>query len=483
MGTKPVENNIKDSLSANVKAILTQTHLLDYKYENIALDGHYTPKDYSANLTLTDPNGNLNLRAAYDTGGRLPHYTVTLDADSLDLHTIGLIGLHEGNSFSTRLTADLHGHDIDHIMGKVVIDSLTMHRPTGNDYLIKEVALYASDLEGKMLSLKSDFMDGTLRGELTYRSLLNSLLGHLHHSLPSLCQSHNHSNEKAANLCLANIEVYNIAPLRELLSLPISTVGKAKFEVLVNDAAGELKASASIPQIEYDDNLIKGVSLDIHSMEQGLDFYAGATLHNEDSPALTASLVTKATNDVADLALLWNSNPVGTFEGTLRTQALLSLNEDDRLCIDITTDSTSVTLNNTECLFDPFSANISPQHISIDSLHFASATQHLSANGTIAKDETDTLQVSFMGLDLGYLLSLVNLKGITFDGQVSGQADISGLYSATPYIEATIKAQDFSMKGIVNPHTVGFYIGPLIKMTHNSNFWQMYVRSLPIPQL
>lgn len=437
-------SNIKDSLTANIKATLTQTHLLGYGYECISLDGHYTPKDYSANLALTDPNGRLNLRAAYDAGGRLPHYTMMLDADSLDLHTVGLIDLHEGNTFSTRLTADLHGHDIDHIMGKVIVDSFAMHRPTGDDYLIKEVALYASDLEGKMLSLKSDFMDGTLRGELTYRSLINSLLGHLHHSLPSLCPSHNHSTKHTENLCLANIEVYNTTPLRELLLLPINTIGKAKFDVLVNDAAGEMKASASIPQIEYDGNLIKGVSIDLHSMEQGLDLYAGATLHNEGSPALTASLVTEATNDVADLALLWNSNPAGTFEGTFHTQALLSLDENDRLCIGIKTDSTNVILNHTEWLFDPFNLSISPERIEIDSLHFASATQHLSANGTIANDETDTLQVSFMGLDLGYLLSLVNLKGITFDGQVSGQADMAGLYSPRPYIEADIKAQDFS---------------------------------------
>ena len=435
-------SNLKNSLTANVEANLTHTHLLGYEYEHISLEGHYTPKDYKAGLTLTDPHGSFKLQAAYNASGRMPHYTAALDADSLNLYAFGLINLHEGNTFSTHLSADLHGHDVDHIVGKIIVDSFAMHRPTG-DYRIEEMALYASDPENKMLSLKSDFMDGTLRGDLTYRSLINSLLGHLHHSLPSLCQSHNHDKTSDTNLCLANIEVYNTTPLRELLLLPISTTGKAKFEFLVNDIAGELKATASIPQIDYDGNLIKGISLDLHSMAQGLDLYAGATLHNEDSPALTANLVTKATNDIADLALLWSSNPAGTFEGTLRTQAALSLDTNDCLCVNISTDSTSVILNHSEWFFDPFSMAISPKRINIDSLHFASATQHLSANGIIANNNTDTLQVNFTGLDLGYLLSIVDLKGITFDGRVSGQADMAGLYSPQPYIEAAINAQDF----------------------------------------
>lgn len=434
---------LQNSLTTQFKATLTHTLLLGHEYEHISLDGSYAPNDYSANLTLADPYGHLSLQAAYNTRGRMPHYTVMLDADSVDLQAIGLIDLHEGNTFSTHIAADLHGHDIDHIVGKITVGDLTMHRPT-DDYTIKEMALYASDPKGKMLSLKSDFMDATLRGELTYHSLINSLLGHLHHSLPSLCKDHEHDKVDNDNLCLASIEIYNTTPLRELLLLPISTTGKAKFDILVNDAAGELQATASIPQVDYDGNLIKGLTLDLHSMKQGLDLYAGATLHNEGSPALTANLVTKASNDVADLALLWSSSSTGSFEGTFRTQATLSLNADDKLCVGIATDSTNVILNNSEWVFDPFRMDIAPEHICIDSLHFASATQHFSANGIIADNETDTLQVSFHNLDLGYLLTLVKLEGISFDGDVSGHAEIANIYSEQPHIEAAITAQDFA---------------------------------------
>ncbi len=432
------------SLTGTLTAKATHAHLLGYEYDDISLNGDYAPGHYEATLALDDPNGALLLDAAYHGEGRVPRYTATLRADSLNLHAMQFIDIHENATFSTRLRADLAGADIDHLMGKVIIDSLTMHRPT-DDYLIEEIALYASDPKDKMLSLKSDFMDATVRGEFTYRSLANSLLGHLHHSLPSLCENMAHSESTTKNLCLVNVGIYNTEPLREYLLIPIDITGKAQCDLLINDPAGELTLTASAPQIDYDDNTLKGISLDCRSTSQGLDLYAGATLHNEDSPTLTASLVTKATDDKVDLGVLWSSNPNGMFEGTFHTLATLATDSRGDLSVFIETDSTSATLGHSEWELSPFRMNIDDEHIVIDGLHLASGeTQQLSADGVIAEHNTDTLRVSFTGLDLGYLLSFVKLEGISFDGKVSGRADMASLYSERPYIDASVSAQDFT---------------------------------------
>ena len=434
-------------LNSTADLTLNHANLYGYEHERIELSGSYAPQNYSGTLHLDGNHGYLDLNASYNAKGTTPHCDVNFRADSLNLHAMHLIPIHEGRTFSTRLTANLRGKDIDHIVGKVLIDSLTMHRPM-NDYRIEEIAFYASDPQNKMLSMKSDFMDATFRGELTYRSLVNSLFEHLHNSLPSLCQNHNHAKSKQPNLCLASIEVYDTTPLRELLLLPISNTGNAQFDILVNDAANEFKVTATMPQIDYNGNTFKGVSLDLHSMLQGLNLQAAATLDNIDTPSLTANLVTKATDDIADLTLLWSSNPAGSFEGIFNTRATLHLDENEELGLSIETDSTSVILNHSEWKLDPFSMNIAPKRIAIDGLHFASdTTQHLSADGVIAYQDTDTLQVTFTGLDLGYLLSVINLKGISFDGTVNGHANMANLYSPQPYIDATVNAQDFTFCG------------------------------------
>ncbi|MBR4312675.1 MAG: translocation/assembly module TamB domain-containing protein [Bacteroidaceae bacterium] len=422
----------------------TRMRLLDYAYEHISLEGSYAPGAYQATLALNDPNGKLALEGDYHMERRMPQYKVVLQADSLNLHAMQLIDIHEDATFSTHLEADFRGADLDHLMGKLEIDSFAMHRPTG-DYLVKELALYASDPQDKMLSLKSDFMDATLRGELTYRSLANSLLGHLHHSIPSLCKSHNHAHESAGTLCLANVSIYNVEPLRELLLLPVSITGKAQLDALINDASGELKVTASVPQLEYDGNILKGISLDCHSEEQGMDIYVGTTLQNDGAPALTASLIGQAANNKANLGLLWNSNPEGMFDGSFRTQIAFALDDDGKLGVAVETDSMRTTINYSEWKLNPFCMEVNPRHILIDGLHFANGDEQLlSVDGVIARQEGDTLQVNFNNLDLGYLLTLVKLEGISFGGKVSGQADLANLYSDRPYIEADINAKGFA---------------------------------------
>ena len=432
------------SLTGSLSVSATKTQLLGYEYDTITFKGDYAPKHYEGTLTLSDPNGTMLLNAAYHAGGMVPHYTASLQADSLNLYAMNLIRLHENSTFSTQFKADLVGKDIDHIVGKMVMGNLTMHRPDG-DYTVREVAIYASDPKNKMLSLKSDFMDATARGEFTYQSLLNSLLGHLHNSMPILCPSHNHQSASTDNLCLASIGIYNTTPLNELLLIPIDLAGKAQVDILINDLADELTFTASAPQVEYDGNILKGISVDCHSSKQGLDLYAGATLHNEDTPSLTANLTTKATDDKVDFGAIWSSNPMGTFEGFINTRASFARDSRGKLTVAIQTDSTQATLNHSTWKLAPFRMGIAPEHILVDGLHLVGdSTQHLSIDGIIAESHTDTLQISFSNLKLDYLLSLVKLEGISFGGKVSGDADMANLYSDQPYIEANINAQDFT---------------------------------------
>ena len=449
-------NTLLDSLSGTLHATTTHTHISGHEYENITLDAHYAPKRYEAKIFLNDPIGTLSLNATYDAQERLPRYTAALRADSLDLYAMQLIDIHKDATFSARVNADLRGVDLDHLVGKVIVDSFTMHR-LEDDYLMEKIGLYASDIENKMLSLQTGFMSASVRGEFTYQSLVNSFLGHLHHSLPSLCHSQNHQHKTRDNLCIASMSIDNVTPLRELLLLPINIEEKASFDLIINDPQDELKFTASIPYFKYDGNIAKNISLDCSSHQQGLDIYAGATLYDGRGNAVTTNLSTRGAANNIDFGAVWSSNPVGLFEGIFQTQAVLEFDNHGKPIVKLDTDSTRATIKHSEWKLDPFHMDIAPGRVQIDGLHFANDTiQHLSVNGAITQNANDTLRVDFNNLDLGYLLSLVKLEGISFGGNVSGQADIANIYTQQPYIEATISAQDFTFcegpMGDVNGH-------------------------------
>ena len=429
--------------SASLSGALTDVMLLDYEYRRLNLNGHITPDSSKATLSLDDPCGGLALQGKI-LHQKSPLIEATLHADSLDLNEIGLIDIHEGKTFSASIRTNLEGTNIEHVTGRIIVDSLTMHRPTG-DYRIGEIGLYISDIEDKMFALQSEFMNATARGAFTYSSLASSLLHHLHHSLPSLCHSNIHDHQESDNLCYINASIYNTQPLRELLFIPIDIEGKVQMEALINDPAGELKLTAIAPQIDYDGNTIKSLSLDCQSQEEGLIVHAGATLLQGIGGSITANVATRAEHDKVSLGVVWNSNPTGMFEGTFHTQATFGLDHNGRLGINIKADSTRTVINNSEWQLSSFGLDITPERISIDRLHLeGDSTQHLSAHGTIANNEADTLKVDFMGLDLAYLLQLVKFEAIPFGGRVSGHADMANLHTEQPYINANIMAKDFT---------------------------------------
>lgn len=425
------------------KGKATQTQLLGYNYQSIYLDGRYGPDAYGGDITLHDPNGTLHLQAEYKPLGIAPNYSLNLRADSLNLHAMNLIDTHKGNRFSTRLNADIKGSDFNHFTGQISIDSLTLHKPN-EDYTIKQIAIYGSDPHQKMISLSSDFMEGSLQGQFTYQSLFQSLITHVHRYLPSICHGHMHRHILTDNLGTASLRIHDARPLEEFLLLPVSIEKDINITGFLNDHTQSFNLQAIAPQLQYNGIKFSNVSLQCEPTENGINCRIGGTQYDEGGISTTANLFAKAKDDKIALGVLWESNPQGFFDGAFYSNIAFRFNEDDKLAITIRSDSSHTTINHSEWELHPFKVNIMPGNTSIQDFRFEHDNdQYLSINGSIANTSSDTLQVKLNNLDLDYLLTLVKLKGISFGGNVSGYINAADLYTR-PYLDARLKVEEFS---------------------------------------
>ena len=425
------------------KGKATQTQLLGYNYQSIYLDGRYGPDTYSGDITLHDPNGTLLLHAEYKPSGIEPSYNLSLRADSLNLHAMNLIDIHEGNHFSTRLKANIKGTDFNHFTGQISIDSLTLHKPN-EDYIIKQIAIYGSDPHQKMISLSSDFMEGSLQGQFTYQSLFQSLITHVHRYLPSICHDHMHRHIFTDNIGTASLRIHDARPLKEFLLLPVSIEKDINITGFLNDHTKSFNLQAVAPQLQYNNIRLSNVSLQCEPTENGINCRIGGTQHDAGGISTTANLLANAQNDKIALGVLWESNPQGFFDGAFYSNIDFRFNENNKLTIAIRSDSSHTTINHSEWKLHPFSVDITPGNTSIQDFRFEHDNdQYLSINGSIADTTSDTLRVKLNSLDLDYLLTLVKLNGISFGGNVSGYINATDLYT-TPYLDARLKVEDFS---------------------------------------
>ena len=435
------------SLQGVFRGRFTNMELLGYSYKNIAFDGRYTPQSIGGDIYLNDPNGTIKLQASYTPSTEVPTYRLTMKADSLNLYAMNLIDIHEGKQFSMRVNGNVRGSDLNHFTGHLSLDSVTLHRDT-EDYMIKQIAFYATDPEEKMFSVSSDFMEGSVRGDFTYQSLYQSLIAYLHHYLPSVCTDCLHSPVNTGNLCTANFKIHSVEPLKELLLLPVEIHQAVNVEAMFNDRTQSFNLQATVPRIDLDDLNLSNVSVLCESSDNGLGVYASGTQHGEEEVNTSVNLWANAKDDAINLGLLWESTPHDIFDGVFYAKVGFSLDGDGNLMAQVLSDSSYTTINNSQWTLYPFKANIASESISIENFRFEhDSEQFLSINGSIADTSSDTLRIRVNNLDLGYLLTLVDLEGISFGGKKNGYIDLAYLYTETPYVDAHINIEDFDFCG------------------------------------
>lgn len=432
-------------LRGTIHGEATKTNLLGYEYQHIALKGEYSPEKMQGELNIADPNANLALEGTYMKGERMPHYTIEMKADSVNLHALNLIDIHEGKSFSTRLEGNLHGNNIDHLMGKIHISNLIMHRGE-DDYNAGDIIIASNDLEKKSLSINSKFLETYIVTDYDYKDLVANIADHLHRYLPSLGIVNNSpeiNNEH--HDCYIHLWARDAAPLQELLLLPISFDQAIEAEALLEPLSHESYVVMSANQITYNGHNFSPLNLDCRATDKSMILKLDGTRRATDGTSLTAGIRAMAANDSVDLDLEWKSNTKGLFEGTFSADANLWHTVDNELAIHIKSDSSKATIKQATWSLSPFDVYLSPKHTTIKDLHFAQGkAQYLDINGSIADSPTDTLSIKLNDVDLSYLISMTNLKGISFGAQMSGHIDAAALYSPTPYLDAQITAKDFS---------------------------------------
>lgn len=440
----PQNTNKEFPLQGNLVGTACNTTLLGYQYQTIKFESDYSPTKITGEIKVDDPNANLELKVGYKDGKH--DYNIDLKADSLNLHAMNLIDIHEGKSFSIVLNGHADGKDLDHLVGKVEVKDLTMH-DNGDDYKISNISLISSQIEQKELMIDSDFLGTNIRGVFTYHDLIECFSSHLYHYLPALDKTPHQCPQTETPHGYISLKLKQAQPLQKFLLLPIDF----KKEITAEANFSKFKElsyniKVEVPQLEYNGNSFEDGHIVYETLDSCLSLNAKATKLEADNTSFSAEISAQAVDDNINLTLEWNSKPEKLFAGKLCTTANLWHTADNNLAIQIKSDNVSTTtLKHSEWTLRPFELYITPQYATIRDFHFENdKTQHINIDGTIAQSPTDTLNIKFNDVDLSYLLSFVKLNGLSFDAQMSGHIDAAALYSPKPYIDAQIDAKDFT---------------------------------------
>jgi len=164
-GSGDALKNLKESVNAKIRNLSFK----GYNYNNLTVNGTFIKKVADAKITINDKNIKLNLKGNIDLNPTLPIYDLTANLQDVHFHTLKL--LKDTVTITTQMQTKFSGNSLQNLEGSILLSPIRIVDPR-NNYLVDSIYLSAQGTgSSRLISLKSDFADGTLKGSYDLATL------------------------------------------------------------------------------------------------------------------------------------------------------------------------------------------------------------------------------------------------------------------------------------------------------------------------
>ena len=429
--------------SITMKGLVASIAYSDYTYENITLDGEYKQGGFNGNVAFDDENGAIQLNGAINTAGKIPTFNFRAAIDHFRPNTLHLTPQYKDTEISVKIKADFTGSSINDMNGEINIDSLQYVAPEQSFFMDNlRIAATQNGKHQKQLTIKSNFLRGSIEGDYSYQTLPASVLNIMQRYIPALILPDKSPKETENNFHF-DLHIYNTELLSTVFQIPLKVYTHSTLKGYFNDKAQRLRVEGYFPRLSYGDKFIEsGVLLCENPGEQ---FLAKVRFTNRKrTGAVNVALEARAKNDQIQAIFNWGNSSSVTYSGKLAaiTQFIRkSQTDDDKLAKKSTykgkkeisplktivnVQETSVILNDTIWKIHPSQIVVDSGKIHVDNFYFSHKERYLQINGTVSEQPQDTVHLNLKKINIGYVFDIADL-GVNFKGEATGPAYASGV--------------------------------------------------------
>ena len=449
----------------NLKGLIASVDYSGYTYESINLDGKYQQGGFAGSLFLNDPNGTFALNGMFNTVAHTPTFNFTAALANFRPHDLQLTPAYEDTEMSIKLRANFTGGSIDEMNGEINIDSLQVTSPD-NQYLLDNLKITAirKNKHEKSLHIASNFLQGKIEGDYSYKTLPTSIQNILHRYLPALIEA-NDSKIKTENNFRFDLHVHNTDLLYDVLQIPLKVYAHSTIKGYVNDKAERLRVEGYFPRLLYKDKFIEsGVLLCENSGDR---IQAKFRFNNRKKDgAINLAVETEAKEDRLSTTVNWGNSSALTYGGRLSALTNFVRAEEsdgqaskqkrfrnknkkaERGALKTTVDilPTQIILSDTLWEVHPSQVVIDSGKVHINNFYFSHENRrHLRVNGTLSKLPEDTVRLDLKDINIGYIFDIADL-GVSFQGEATGPALASGVLDK-PVMQTDLSIRNFGLFG------------------------------------
>ncbi len=427
------------------KGHISQLHYNNYEYRDIELDGNYQQGHIAGKLKIDDPNiqthveGEILKNTSQATTLRLTGNIRNLSPQKLNLSS------QWGNaSFSAIVDADITASNLNDAEGTIDLDDFVMTDSLGSFHLDNVHLKSGYDEDVHYLKLSGDMGEAQLKGQFDWDTLPLSFVSYVASKLPTLpglpAIRKAPTNNFAIQLSLSNTQW-----LRHIFGIPLTLERPLSLQGSINDLTHNINVEGHIPAFTYADTPYRDGHISITSPADTMLCDVRLAKLMENGRKMDVHLATRAAENSLSSRLSWNNNAPSTdhaMSGQLNATTQLYKNMQGKPEAHLRVLPSHILLGGAQWDVAPGDIVYSDKHLTADHFSVEHGQQHLTINGIASASPHDTITVDLQGIEVAYILDLVDFHSVEFSGEATGQAHVTQLFG-TPEVWTKLSVNDF----------------------------------------
>jgi len=437
-------------IDGNTKAAKAKGHIgsftyNDYTYNNIDIDGKLDDGKISGLVNIDDNNISLSAEGEVSADSKNPAAILSANISRFNPSALHLTDKLGNKSLRMNMYADMKGSDISTARGTVDIDNMTLLEKDSVVYQLDKVHIESGSEDGQQyLSLISDFAMINMSGKYDYSTIAKSITNLLASKIPTM-PGLPAATKKQNNNFSFSASIDKSDWLNTFFGVPLTITRPMTIEGEISDDDGSMQLKTHAGAFNYKGNEFRNLRMDISSPDDTLSADISVDRIDKKGKRTNIGIDAQAAHNKLLAQLSWDNLRRRRYSGTLNTETRFFRDDNNRHAAEVAIQPSEILINDSVWTMHPSTIVYNGEELAVSGLQLEHGSQHLIAQGTASKDENDSIVVDLNGIDIEYVLNIINFHSVDFGGKATGTAVLGSLFK-DPSMHAKLQVDDFTFE-------------------------------------
>ncbi|NDV47056.1 hypothetical protein D0T49_08355 [Paludibacter sp. 221] len=438
VGSRKMNSSFQGVIDAKIDEIT----LYNYLYQDIQFQGEYGGNGFNGKLKVEDENISLDFNGLIDLTQELPVFDFDLIVKEARLDKLNILDKYPDSELSFNVKTNMTGNSLDNINGYLLFDSLNFVNKDKSLFVEEIRFVSATDENYTNFSVQSEYINGTISGEFKYSSLLQMSERVLQDYLPAI-QKNEVSVEETNRIDL-DLTLTNTEKIAEVFESSYRLAETSSVKGYLDENAGKIDIVVNIPRFISGEQNLHNTNLHIWGENQKLELIFESNIPTAND-FWNFSLYTEAQENIVGVDVEWRNRQKVVNRGKFRTLTEFKKDEDEQTFVLTSILPSEIIISDSLWNIDASTVRFNPdKSVNIQDFRFGNQNQYLGVDGILSESQKDSLKIEMKDVDLGFISTLLNMKGFHLGGITTGTASVLGVFGQTAF-DAVLSVKDLQL--------------------------------------